>query len=300
MIGCCPATANFYGRKQRGRETRAKYTQEILKRYSDGESTDAIGRSIGATGGLVKTIVRENGGHIKTIAEWKRKHALNERFFQTIDTEEKAYFLGFMYADGSVNPVKKTVCLSQAEPDADMLLKLKAACSSAAPVRIYRRSHGDASENRHATAMLNLHSSSMVEDLISHGCVPNKTFKTRFPFDSVPTPLRRHFIRGYFDGDGSIPLGARGKPMPSAVVVGTKEFLDEILMVTASAIGEIKHTFHVRHPERNHNITQLHISTQSEAVRFLWWLYNDASVFMDRKMSRYIASAQYLKNRIMP
>lgn len=288
MIGCCPASPNFFGRKRRGREARLNYGDEIMLRYEQqGQTPDVIAKHFGITPGLVRTIIRERGGRILSISERKRVYSLNEDFFSCIDTEEKAYILGFIYADGSVSPEKGTLCISQSKPDLQILEKIKTSMGSSSPVHVYINSRSNM--NRKPTAILSIHSKKLLSDLSRHGCVKNKTFKTSFPFHSLSSDLYRHFIRGYFDGDGSIAMPLAKKPRPNAIIVGTEEMLSGIAMATSIVFCSVHYSMYTRHPERNHNIRQMHINRAVDAGRFLWWIYHDASIFMARKRDRYMA-----------
>lgn len=286
--------ASFYGRKQRGREVRATRTDEILSLYQSGKSTDAIGASLGVSGGLIKRIIRENGGHIKSTSEWQRKHALDERFFQTIDTEEKAYCLGFMFADGNVSTAKGTITMTQKEEDADVLAKIAKCMGSESPIHRYVDKRTD--YKRSATAHFSVGSMAMCADLITHGCVPNKTFVTKFPFDSITPHLYRHFVRGYFDGDGCIPY-SKGKPDLGISIVGTEELLQGIHCAFESSHGQAPCSILARHPERNHNIRTLRLRKQVDSISFMKWMYEGAAIFMDRKYARYLASVGFYENR---
>ena len=73
----------------------------------------------------------------------------------------------------------------------------------------------------------------MRDSLISKGCVPNKSLILKFPSEEIlPKELQRHFIRGYFDGDGTIGLYPHSKTNPkleeSLLIVGTKPFLEKV------------------------------------------------------------------------
>ena len=116
------------------------------------------------------------------------------RIFETIDTEEKAYWLGFLYADGSVSSKEHKIELGLAEQDLKQIEKFRDfigimnKISYRSTTKSYRYS---------------FRSESCKEDLIKQGCVPKKSLILNFPTENqVPKNLIRHFIRGYFDGDG--------------------------------------------------------------------------------------------------
>src|SRR5690554_4042413 len=71
---------------------------KIYKEYSSGESSEKIAKKYSLDGGTVRRIVKRLGGEIRPAEENKRKYPINHDFFDEINTEEKAYFLGFLTA----------------------------------------------------------------------------------------------------------------------------------------------------------------------------------------------------------
>lgn len=121
----------------------------------------------------------------------------NESYFEKIDTEDKAYFLGFLYADGSLinDPIKKRykIYLKLHTKDIHILYSfIKCIDGDMKPWK-----HGQRNISQVA-----LSGRKIVADLERIGLHPNKTFTIKYPI--IDQDLERHFIRGYFDGDGCI------------------------------------------------------------------------------------------------
>jgi len=139
-------------------------------------------------------IKRKDVNYIK-----KRKYFYNEDFFERIDNEEKAYFLGFLFADGCViNNVEKyryQVTLKLHTKDRHILESFIVSVNGEMPIW----KHGQ-------REMVEIHFSGkkMVNDLINLGVTSNKTFTLQYPI--IDETLERHFLRGYFDGDGCIRI----------------------------------------------------------------------------------------------
>ena len=134
--------------------------------------------------------------------KFSKAYKVNELFFDKIDTEEKAYVLGFIYADGC-NTLAKTIKITQLEQDIDILYKIQKAMKS---------NHVLGSEiqstNNKVKKILNIYSPKLSEALNNIGVVHDKTNVLKFP-TFIPKDLMRHFIRGYFDGDGCIWSGKK-------------------------------------------------------------------------------------------
>lgn len=135
------------------------------------------------------------------------KYCYNENFFEKIDTEEKAYWLGFIYADGYVQRNKdkrnSELGIELQIGDIEHLKKFNKSINGNVEVKIkerfdYRYGHS----NTHC--VIRLYKSKIVDDLIKLGVVPNKSHIITFP--QLNKDMVLPFIRGFFDGDGCIQL----------------------------------------------------------------------------------------------
>jgi len=135
----------------------------------------------------------------------KRTYALDDSFFDVIDTEAKAYWLGFVNADGCVRagPVgtagwqRHALSVKLQASDFGHLEKMKADLSAENPVLSVK-----GRTEAQAGAEITLSSQRLVESLIRLGVTPRKSL-TATPWDG-PDHLMRHYWRGMVDGDGTI------------------------------------------------------------------------------------------------
>lgn len=194
--------------------------QKIIKLYKDGHSQVEVGIILGISHGSVSNVIRRHGipAHPR-----KRKWTLNERYFETIDHPHKAYWLGFIAADGSIlagtqaeprNPFGLRIKL--ASYDKNHLMRIAQDLESSAPIR----------EVEDAKHRVEFYSTQLAEDLVKHGIIPNKTF-TSSPWKG-PYTLMPHYWRGVIDGDGHIceDSGRTGWPSPGVFLCGTFEMTD--------------------------------------------------------------------------
>lgn len=129
-----------------------------------------------------------------------RRYRLDENFFKKW-TADMAYVLGWLFSDGNVDSKLRTFRIKLAAKDIEVLRKIRRALGSNARISLVSQAlPSKLSANRYA--LLAIHSRNMCKDLLALGCVPKKTNKFIVP--SIPSSMARHFIRGYFDGDGSI------------------------------------------------------------------------------------------------
>lgn len=201
------------------------------------------------------------------------KYSLNHNYFDVIDNEEKAYCLGFLFADGNVCKNGYYINIDLAKCDVGVLDYFVSLMYSEKPPYIKRQI------DNCQYLKLTISSKHMAHVLIEHGCVPAKTKVLEFPrHDVLPQKLYRHFIRGYFDGDGSITF-RQGNPM--VFLLGNKGFLECV-----------KKEF------LEHSINKVSIITDREYYRLqitnlrdIYWFYNYiysdiASYCLERKKSK--------------
>ena len=130
----------------------------------------------------------------------------NENIFDIIDTEEKAYFLGLMFADGNVALDKKRspmISISLKVSDIKILQDFREILNMHSNLRYDKRKNKDC-------AILSFRSAHMAETLSKYGIIPNKTYKTKH-LPQISSEFFHHFLRGLVDGDGSIYQEGKSK-----------------------------------------------------------------------------------------
>lgn len=243
--------------------------QEMVKLYESGLSTIQIGKKYGVHGGSVHDVLKKRGVKFRSISESKRKYQLNHSEFQCIDSQETAYWLGFLLADGCV--VGNDVVLQLKEQDKEHLQCFKDFLKCDYPLRYRKKSK---------SYRLDIRSAKMSQDLISQGCIPKKSLRLEFPM-TIPS-YYRSLIRGYFDGDGSIHSDPSGNTIVN--FAGTEPFLADIqetIHEATNAKGSIR-----KHSKSKVYYLKYSGSFQSEAVG--QYLYKDATVFLRRKYDRFL------------
>lgn len=149
----------------------------------------------------------------------------DEDYFEVIDTPEKAYFLGFIFADGALidNPKEYRYKLNIKihKKDEDILKRFISLLNS--EVEIWRSKDRDISE-------IGFSSKKMIYDLKNIGLHQNKTYTIEYP--KIDEKLERHFLRGYFDGDGCIRVNKdkrdHSKRGDLRIVSGSVKFIETL------------------------------------------------------------------------
>lgn len=137
--------------------------------------------------------------------ELNKKHIFDENFFQTIDTEEKAYWLGFLYADGGISYYpgdRYRIRINLSKKDKIVLQHFLGSIDSKTHKiknsKLYRGTF-----SKRGICYVIIDSKNMINDLRRLKCCERKSFTINFPTNEiVPHEFKRHFLRGFVDGDG--------------------------------------------------------------------------------------------------
>lgn len=258
--------------------------QEAFKAYENGESGTSIAKRYGVWPNTIYGLMRRRDIKRRNLSESHRKYKIDETFFDDIDTEEKAYILGLLYADGSNNEKKGQVYIMLAETDVDILRKIQKIVQPQRPLH-YSKRKGDnpKHQNRYMWCINNQHIS---KKLAEYGCIQNKTFKLTFP-DWLDKSLYNHFVRGYFDGDGHVGIYKDGYSWRAQIsFVGTEAFCKNLINIFKTLDININKLYN-RYPERDNNIRTIQFGGNRQVERFLNWLYKDSTLYMNRKFNKY-------------
>ena len=208
-------------------------------------------------------------------------------FFQQW-SPEMAYVLGFLYADGCVVDAKssRTQYIEFSSKDIDILEKIKSALGSEHPIRFYpprkiTYRNGKVYENA-GLFSLRIGSRRMYADLKEISLTPHKSKTITFPKDLSAEHLG-NFIRGYFDGDGSIVFNKK-KWIRVVFTSASKRFLEQLSEKLSAAVP-----IRQRPVRLGHDSYCLDYFTQ-EGLKVLNFIYKDASsdgLYLDRKYNLY-------------
>lgn len=211
-----------------------------------------------------------------------RKHDFNQDFFEKIDTEAKAYFLGFIIADGSVsdtnnNGVVNRLAINISHKDVEILEMLKKEIeANSTEIEIYTPHESTFSSN--LMSRLTLNSVKLCEDLAKLGVVRNKRTKEYMP--EINHHLKRHLVRGFFDGDGSVHKDNRGAPIVS--FTKSKSMLRNIQEYLIKEINSSRNTS-VNSAGIGRNSFNFQLSSIKDSVNFYHLIYDDANFYLNRK-----------------
>ena len=267
--------------------------KDICDFYIQGKSSIELAKMYNKTASSIGGLLRRRKVPIRSNKQNSRRYFHNENYFKVIDTEEKAYWLGFLYADGYItsknNQESQRFGITLSSKDIDHLEKFKKCIQATNPIKTYQASESSYNLDTVYSRIL-ITSQKTVDDLKDKGVVENKTNILKFPTEEqVPKELIPHFIRGYFDGDGCISICNREKRKTieySIKILGTESFLNGIknFIELNTSIKIFK--YYTR--KIGQTVKSLEFSGNKQVKCFLDLLYKDATIYLDRKYDRYI------------
>lgn len=225
----------------------------------------------------------------------KSKYVYNHDFFENINTEEKAYWCGFIMADGGVCINTKTksseLYINLQADDNEHLKKFNKSINGNIPIT-FSQSECNLNQKIQRTCHIRIYSEKMVSDLTKYGVIPNKSLIKSFP-KNISDDFMWHYIRGYYDGNGCIV----GSKNPDGYVfccfytgslnfaLGLKSFLNQ---------NNIK-TSKVYHSNKDSRCLTIKISGLNNVDAFLHKIYDNSNIYLERKKSKKENIYNYLR-----
>lgn len=263
-------------------ELSGEFINLIVDEYKNGMSIPKLSIKYNInTRKISETLKGEN-----VIIRNRRKFFYDENFFSQIDNKLKAYWLGFLYADGCVRDIKggyvlkiKLSCLDENH----LMSFLNHIGSNQTELRSetskFKGSNGKEYESTGKVLLVN--SKKMVNDLVKLGCGQNKTKNIEFP--NIDSELIPSFILGYFDGDGCITQKKIKNNLYYSVTFtsGSEKFLDsikiELLNFGLKSISKYNYeTFH-----------RLQISNKVDLIKLKDYYYSENKFCLERKKNKF-------------
>ena len=279
----------------------------------------------------IKEVSEITGNNYKTVegtARFYRKRGLkvfkhinnpiNEMFFDKIDSEIKSYLLGFFLADGCIDGSKSKngnysnrLLISNSIDDKETVVKFqKEICPLS---KIHEINNQSGVKLRKLQLRLRWTSFYMTNILINkYNFSRRKAYDKEFtfPFKTIPNNLIRHFIRGFFDGDGSVDFatpytkgGVKSSRFQYGFICTSLPFaeqLSEILCKLSEGIsgtitkieGKTTHWFVLRFNTKG-------IKSVEKRYKFYEYLYKDSNVYLSRKKIKFDSFFEYRGKQII-
>ncbi len=277
---------------------------DIVKKYMvDGLSTVKLGKEYNINSSAIWGILKRRGIKMRkcNATVTSRKYSLNQDFFNQIDTPEKAYFLGWLYADGCHQEKTGKIILGLQEQDVDVLKKLNQFINSNRPLFYSVRKDNSGYENRQNCYILNICSRKLSDSLIKLNCRNNKSLTLDFPnFEQVPNNLIHHFVQGFWEGDGCFSYGIRkdtGYLNQTVSFISTISFCDILNAIIEKQLGfKFISTPYIKHAA----LKNISTCGSQNIMKFMNWIYKDAPYKLQRKSNKYLEWKNERQKRGLP
>ena len=252
--------------------------EDILNKYQNNWSQQKIADFYKVSRTVIKRVLEiQCEGLI--IRNRTSKYKYQQDIFEIIDTAEKAYWLGFLAADGCnyQREHNASIILNVHEKDIEHLEKFKQFCHTDAEIKSYIGYEGFS--NQTPMCKITLNSKKISNDLIDKGILPNKSLILQPPH--ILKEFYKPFILGYFDGDGSISKTSQYNNY-SISIQGTKEILTWICEVL-----DWDAKLEKRNINSNNNSYYIRCGGTNKPYQILNQLYNSCEIHLDRKYNIY-------------
>lgn len=216
--------------------------------------------------------------------------SLNVDYFKKIDSVDKAYWLGFICADGNINKLNNKVSL--VSKDLEIIEGFKDCINSGH--KISKVETFDKRTNRTYTGYtIQIGNEIFCNHLIKLGVTSNKTNILKFP--DINEKYYSYFIAGLFDGDGSVSWTGKYKNVLRLNLITTKEIIDFMINnIFPQHNIQFKQISHVS----KNKVNVWKMSLYSDAHRFLEYIYQDTNFkyYLKRKYNLYQKNIDVRKN----
>lgn len=220
-------------------------------------------------------------------------YSVNNNYFKEIDTPEKAYWLGWLASDGTINNETNIISICLQERDSEILKKLLSYIESSHPLKF----HAKQSERHQNKIGFYISSKKLREQLVNFGIVPNKTLITCVP--NIEKSLLKYFIRGYFDGDGCISFSEKRKTLLFSISSASKTVQEQMKQIIFEEIGiNVNIFFSEKRKDHYLNAYKLQKQGSVDVLKLFEWLYTGQEhLSLKRKYEKFIYVKHYFENK---
>lgn len=219
------------------------------------------------------------------------KYEIDHDFFTNIDSEEKAYLLGFYVADGNINEKRKTFRVCITEEDKEVLDFFKENISPSSRMYYYKPYQVNGRNGKTYTGRpkwaYDINSSRLVNSLVELGYGYNKTYE-HLHLPQISDELLIHFIRGYFDGDGWVTTWLdveKNKKPRNRCNVGMCNKYDDLLIDIMNFFNKFDIHFKLHYLKRD-DMYRIVLQSKSELLKFRDLIYKNSHLFLSRKKNK--------------
>lgn len=218
---------------------------------------------------------------------WKCR--AEDNYFEKIDTPNKAYIFGFLWADGTIYTNTHKIKLELQKDDLEILEKIKRELKWTGEIKTILNKEGKSYRPKETISYrMALTNKKIVDDLAKKGFKTHRE-SSPLPYKFVPRKYLLDFIRGYFDGNGCISFKNIEKNVLKNLTIsicGGTTIIHNIGTILTENYG--LHVVYHRRRKNNPDNDTLYISRKNDCVRFLNLIYENSSLHLQRKYQKFL------------
>ncbi len=255
-------------------------TQRIVKEFKEGKSLRSLEKETGVNRKKLAQIVKDAGVAVKPAVVSAKKEAPTIEVFSNLQNEVDAYWFGFMSADASMTTGSRWVLeILQSEKDRKHVEKLR---DYIAPDKEVKQKIVKLNGKEYKNARFTVHSKELCQHLLEKGFREKKRDGVIIPKEIIYGGTLNHFLRGYFDGDGSIASNFEGSKYAYIEFFGDEKLIDHIQEILAVVVGT--------------SVLPKTVHGKARGARYGGWhnvnniceyLYRNATIYLPRKYEEY-------------
>lgn len=251
----------------------------VINQYNEFKNIHKVADYFNVSTTPIRKILKKN-----SIILSNRRYEVDEKYFDIIDNEEKAYWLGFLYADGYIRERKSGNSLEMKLSIKDkghLELFRKSIKSNHKIIDAFNNVKYNGKVSTSHMSLLAIYSTKLVESIKTQGFHSRKTFTISNP--NIGEEFINHFIRGYFDGDGSFSFNPKKYVNKTQIVSASEEF--QKFIIDELNNNNIKTNLH--------SGIRLQIQNKMDNLKFYNYIYKNATIFLERKKEKYEEFRRY-------
>lgn len=208
---------------------------------------------------------------------WKKKYSIDETMFEKCDSPEKAYWLGFIMADGNININNRggyRLIINLKNGDKNHLEKFRQFLNANVPIEERWISGGNAKSRK--IASISICRKKIFNSLKQYGIIPRKTGMEQIR--NIPEQYYSDFIRGYFDGDGCLLRAKETGQLSMEIVCASKLFIQSLQKILIKHCNLLKTKL-----QQKSSCYKLTYGGNIQVPRIFNYLLQNSNVRLERK-----------------
>lgn len=274
-LGCHKALVSYVANKNGlRRRNGCNIKDEVIKDYNEGKSMTEIAETFNISHASVSYILHQNNVKIRSRSEANQQSDLNVNIFSEM-TNRGAYWLGLIASDGNLSDADKTktyrVTISLQQQDSYLIEEFKKDLNSKNKLM-----------TRNNQIEFKINNEKIYKDLLHYNMTPRKSLTLKFP-TNLDEKYISHFVRGVFDGDGSIYFDKKTKNIkPRFSICGSLDLLEHIQNYMIEELGINKTKI-----RQKGNIYEIRYGGREAIKKIAKWMYQDSEIYMKRKKEKF-------------